>query len=600
MKYKKLLVLTSLLLLSPFAISLNAYNNVNEITHAEEVEDRFAKIEMVRSGEGFVETEYDFGTITVYELDSSGQRHSLSYTYKLFDIYSKDVTDRYRSNGRLYTGASGNICFKAPEEGRYSLKVYATSSTGRNSEKAQKALIDHLPHYPVFARTVKFAAKARNNEKYYYPEAKASYEDESGTSIPIPDSDIHYGGYFFDAGNNRHDISPLLDSETNRYYFVPNNYASSIADGVGSFYLWLTATNSYGTSTMEREINSKYANSGEIATEHTSVYNAANWSSNSANTINSNQVTLSGTTFYKGGLPIEKGVEMDFKINSLPSKDLGGDPWISFALTTKPGISCTYSETIPGLHFRFFYTGGFLKTNIRYMTEEGSTTLIQSDYVVTTGLPEKLSLKVKPFDVKLNPDLSDNITITFNGSQLDMSSYLFIERSTLQDDEGFVYFSFVNSESVSINVEALNYSDTVAPEITVNSDIPTQINVNTDLTLPNARARDNRDGDIVANLSEVQKPSGRTATVINNVFKVNEIGTYVILYSAVDSSDNVAIKRVEVVVVNPEYQGKTMSDSQRTILVLTGVIAGCVALGIVGLHFLSSYLKYKKLKKEVK
>lgn len=580
---KKLINLFALSLVSSaLAIPLALHNGFENVNAADNLAPKIT-IELPDEP-CYAGIEYVFGPINCVD-DVDGV--ITNWTYTLLNVNSKDIS--YAANKI----DDYHLSFTPSAEGTYTLTVFAKDSSGNEGSKKSRVKALHRPHFPVFKNT-SFKKDARNNEKYYFPIPKAvdnTYDEFE------PDNDItfQYSGYFFDSSNNKINLNIYLDEpenpETSKRYFVPSEYSSYKTDGVGNYFLTISASNSFGTSNLDAEIWVKYALNGEEAIKTSNLVKSSNWGSEGGNTFSKTGVTLSKPAYYKGGLSLEDGVEIDIDVENLPD-NTGGGNWMSINLTTHPGNSCIYSERIPGLHIMVFKKSGSFYANVRYCNEDMTTFDIVSD-VALVSIGNKLSIKLKPFDVSLDPERTDNVSLFLNKSQVESYDIYKIERSVLEDDEGFVYFSFTNFNTSVIKINSILDSDYTAPVISLNSSISKQQNINQLIKLPTATAKDDRDGVIEANLLSVKKPNGKKITVINNTFTPTEVGSYLIAYSSTDASGNTAVLQFELTMVDPNVDPSELSGQQKTIIIVSLIIGLAISGGVISLYALSLKRKGK-------
>lgn len=100
-------------------------------------------------------------------------------------------------------------------------------------------------------------------------------------------------------------------------------------------------------------------------------------------------------------------------------------------------------------------------------------------------------------------------------------------------------------------VQMINVFDEVAPVITVNNNVKITGRVGQAITVPNAIATDNLDGNVKVKIT-IYAPSGSMYELKEgqNTFKTNRAGEYRVIYSARDAANNVAINRVTKITVN--------------------------------------------------
>ncbi len=480
---------------------------------------------------------YTFGKISsVDEVDGP-----LSYTARLFDPNNKEISEK------LIANADGSYSFKPLTIGEYSLRIVSSDySSNSSSRKITVNAIRH-EHYPVFVESYSFPKNARANQKYIIPKVSAIDIDDGEK-----DNDITYSydvTYYSSAKKLRH-VS-LNEESDGRYSFLPEDESAYLDDGIGQYFISVGATNSYGTSYLEQEIWIKPSVVGDDSIDPSSYFEETNWASSSYLTIDGKEAILRGNTYYKAGLSLEKGVHVKFDIDQLIDKS-ENDNWFSFGITKHPHQG-KYLSGQEGIYFMFFYQDGGFRVNIQYVLEDGSTLDVENNKVVSTSIEGTHTLAITPFDETLDPTMYDNIDISLDGQTVSSFEVYKIERSVLEDDEGFVYLnygyyngnettSFNDDEIVTnnpiINIKSIKYSDKTAPVITLIGDVPTSGKVGESITLPLATGLDETDGELEAYVSSVTNIEGVGITVINNVVVFKEAGTYTINYSCIDSSGN--------------------------------------------------------------
>ena len=475
--------------------------------------------------------EYVFGNIDV--LDAIDGR--TPYEVKLLNSENKDISEK------LYRNEDDKLCFKPLQTGTYTLRIASTDYSYNTSSRRIEFDALNKPNYPRFVGQVQFDKRARNNEKYYFPVPQV--EDDSGNPGNIT---IDYSGYFYTDGNIKTNI--VVKEDEKGYYFLPSEYDNVKTDGVGNYFLTITATNSYGTSYAEQDIWVKYPTTGKESTKKENIYNKYNWASNNLNSINGENVYLGGSTYYKAGLPLEDGIEVNFSILDLKNKATY-DTWFSFALLKHPGIA-KYSDNNVGLYLMFFYENGAFRYNAQYVFEDGTHLDIKNNEVLYAEIPSEFSFKIQPFDVSLDASMYDNVELFLDGQKCESFEVYKIERSNFMDDEGQVYLSygyynahesgdsFDTTSNSKVRLNSIAYSDFTAPTIELLGECPSEGKVNEEILLPNAKAIDDVDGEVEATLLSVKNEKDRGVTVINNVFIPKENGVYKITYAATDSSGN--------------------------------------------------------------
>ena len=480
--------------------------------------------------------EYTFGNISSYdEIDGY-----LPWTYRLYDPNGNEITNKITVNNE------GNLVFKPLKVGEHTLRVL--SSDYSTNSAAKRILLNVLrhEHYPVFDEDYIFPKDARTSTEYIIPQVSA-HDIDSGNE----DNDISYAYdvyYYADSGLKRN--VELKQKEDGAYYFLPKKESAYLSDGIGKYYINVTATNSYGSTVLEREIYVKPDVVGEEAVKSANYLNEDNWALSSYNTFDQS-IHLAGPTYYKAGLNLEKGIFIYFNVDQLIDKSTI-DNWFSFGFSTHPGNG-KYGSFSQGLYFMFFYQNGAFRYNMQYVTEEKVAIDIKNNEPLAVNFEGETSLAIYPFDVSLDPSMYDNIDVSLNGGKVDSFEIYKIARSEMMDDEGFVYLNYsysndreettfdpfeTNNPMVSLN--RIRFADVTAPTLTIEGDIPTVGKVGDKITFPTAKAVDETDGEVEAYLSSIVDASGVGITVINNTATFSSPGEYKVYYKATDLSGNVA------------------------------------------------------------
>ncbi len=476
---------------------------------------------------------------------------NVPYTYKLLNPSNKDITHN------TYINDNGKIAFVPIESGDYIFRVSASDYSYNTNSKRFNISIINRPHYPVFVGEPPFSIIARRSSKYYFPEGNAR-----DIELENPDNNMTYAysGYFYDNSNAKHEIE--IKQDNNGYYFEPLDYEPyRDLDGTGKYYLSISATNSYGTTYFEKEIWVKYDLTGSDAYLNSNLCNKSNWALNKINKFENNKVYIAGTTFYKAGLLLENGVKINFSILDMVSNN-GEDKWFSLSLLKHPG-NARYGNPNNdcGLYFMFFERNNNLLMNIQYIYSDGTYRDITNSTVIYSEIPEDITLEVTPFDTSLDASMDDNISIFLDGSQVESFEISKIYRSDMADDEGFVYLAagynnlkdnqaktFEESNNPKFTINSILNTDKTAPEISLLGDFPVSSKGSKEIILPEAKGIDETDGEIAAQLLRVKDPNGKSITVINNKFIPKKNGTYIVIYSASDTSGNTSLleKTIEV------------------------------------------------------
>ncbi len=490
---------------------------------------------------------FTFGAVkAIDEVDGE-----LPVSARLFDPSNKEISEKLTLN------PDGSYSFKPLTTGEYSLRVLSTDYSTNTSSKKITLNVSRHEHYPVFDEAYAFPKEARCNKKYIIPQVTAHDIDEGEK-----DNDISYSyevTYYSSSGALRK--ASLSQEEDGRYSFLPEDESAYLDDGVGQYFISVGATNSHGTSYLEREIFVKPAIVGEDSVKSSNLFEEANWAPSSYLSVGNGEAILRGNTYYKAGLSLEKGIEMSFTIDQLLDKGTL-DNWFSFGISKHPHQG-RYLAGQEGIYFMFFYENGAFRANIQYVLEDGTSLDVENNKVVSSSIEGTHTLSITPFDESLDPNMYDNIDIALDGATLSSYEVYKIERSALQDDEGFVYLNYgyyngneqtsyeggsITTNNPIVKLNSLRYSDKTAPAITLLGEVPTKARVGEAITLPSATGLDETDGEIEAYLSSVKDESGVGITTINNIVTFEKSGTYTANYSCVDSSGNVQTLTFEIVV----------------------------------------------------
>jgi hypothetical protein len=491
--------------------------------------------------------EYVFGDISVDDAIDG----KLSYETKLLDSESKNISDK------LYKNADGKLCFKPLSPGEYTLRISASDySYNAASKKVVFTAVRH-DHYPVFDEAYSFSLAARASQKYYFPAVSAHDIDEGG------DNAISYAynaRYYPDNSTLQREAEVKQDEQG--YYFEPSNCSAYKTDGLGQYYLLITATNSFGSSYLEKDIWVKPDVVGDDATAPKNFFSALAWAPSDYVQATETSVKVAVSTYYKAGLDLDKGIVLTLKIDQLLDKG-SHDQWFSLGFLKHPGYG-KYGDNAAGLYYLFFYQDGAFRYDLQYTMEDGTHLDIKNNEAIYPETPSgDFVLTLAPFDTALDPSMDDNLTTAFDGSAVDSYEMFKVLRSSLSDDEHFVYLSYgyYNSAESSkldngaivtnnpvVEFVGLRYVDKIAPVLSLKSAAPTSGVLGESIILPDCVAIDETDGNVTASLISVTGPDGVTLTIINQQMKFTQSGTYQVLYAASDKSGNTGTLSFEIVV----------------------------------------------------
>ena len=513
--------------------------------------------------------DYEFGEITVTdEIDGK-----LPWTFVLFDPAGKNISNKasFNEHGRLH--------FKPLSIGEYTLRVLSNDYSTNAAAKRILLNVFRHEHYPVFDEDYVFPINGRSSSEYIIPKVSAHDIDDGG------DNEISYtyGVYYYSDSGVRRDVT-LSQKESGEYYFIPKKESAYRNDGMGKYYITVSANNSYGESVLEREIYVKPDIVDEASMLPENYLDEDRWTLNDYNTFGESDITLIGNTSYKAGLKLDKGIFLYFSVEQLLDKT-GLDNWFSFGFTTHPGEG-KYGAGTQGLYFMFFYQNGAFRYNMQYVTNEGVAIDIKNNEPLASDFSGETSLAVYPFDESLDPTMYDNIDVALNGGKVDSFEIYKIARSEMTDDEGFVYLNFGYSNAGEhtsldpfgtnnpiVHLHRLRIADKKAPVLTLLGDVPTSGKAGERITFPGVKAVDETDGEVEAYLSSIVGPDGVAITVINNVAVFPKAGEYIVSYKAVDYSGNIgSIEKTILISKKGGCKGAIIPASSVGLIALIGAI----------------------------
>lgn len=204
-------------------------------------------------------------------------------------------------------------------------------------------------------------------------------------------------------------------------------------------------------------------------------------------------------------------------------------------------------------------------------------------------------------------DLIDNVTIYTNNGKIvkeykDINSNEFVINETVPTKDGEYFFVRTFQKdgdeilSAPIWVGEKTKGTNYAPDITIEEQLPTTVQLGSTVEIPPATSIDDS-GETPTVKAEVFYSKGM-AEVVDNKFKIEEYGEYFVRYKATDSAGNARVKTVRILVDDTNLDGnKILNEFAPTVNV--GATENEVGITLVTDKALKkAYVQYKPVAEE--
>lgn len=204
-------------------------------------------------------------------------------------------------------------------------------------------------------------------------------------------------------------------------------------------------------------------------------------------------------------------------------------------------------------------------------------------------------------------DLIDNVTIYTNNGKIvkeykDINSNEFVINETVPTNAGEYFFVRTFQKdgdeilSAPIWVGEKTKGTNYAPDITIDEQLPTTVQLGNTVEIPAATSIDDS-GETPSVKAEVFYSKGM-AEVVDNKFKIEEYGEYFVRYKATDSAGNARVKTVRILVDDTNLDGnKILNEFAPTVNV--GATENEVGITLVTDKVLKkAYVQYKPAAEE--
>ena len=320
-----------------------------------------------------------------------------------------------------------------------------------------------------------------------------------------------------------------------------------------------------------------------LSLENSYLNNTANWVVGGGNvTTGENGVVVSGTMgyqYYNAPLLMDNGyLGLSFDINALTNNS-EYDQWVMIAFVTSGTFTSPAGFAADGLYFWFTNNSGYLTVNSAYKTAIGIEYLMQETTTLSTLGSHTIGIMVDGEGVRLFVD-----TVEITGEAVRR-----MYASDMVNSNNCTYLAITeysadgtpsNAEVCITGITDINDRDITAPVIDY-AGTQTTATVGDEVVV-NATATDNVDGEVFVAVSVID-PDGEEISIINGKFVPEKEGDYVVLFTAVDASGNIAEERVQITVnkasVESDKKGGCLGNLNGSSIIWTMLMfAGCLVV----------------------